>query len=722
MRKLVAVVLFALLLPCLSLADEGMWMPHQISGIDQSMLRSMGLTLSPDEIYSESGDCLAKAVIRLGGGTATFVSDRGLIITNHHVAFAAIHSSSSVQSNLMRDGFVAKTTSEEIPAKGYDAYVLKGYRDVTDKITTGISDKTTAKQRFEIIEKNTKQVLAEAESSGDIRAEVVSAFAGLKYYLFTYLHLIDIRTVYVPPGAVGNYGGEVDNWMWPRHTGDFAFMRAYVGPDGNPAPYSKDNVPYKPEKYLPLSSEGVKTGDLVMIMGYPYRTERYLSAVEAEDTVVYQIPTKLHYLHSMYKIMHQESSKDEKAALVLAGSIVRIQNYMKKYEGVGEGLARGRYLDHIRNREQRIADSLNDPERTSFLDAAAAIERFYDRHYNSYKRKALILDWMTYFVQGLQGAVTINKWSLEKTKDDLSREPEYMDRNIPELKKRLEAIQYRMHAPTDRMVLGYFIGEALALPKGQRIRFIDKQLATKPGAPIDKEQIDQFVTALYADSKITENDQRLAMFGEDRKTLLARNDSLIAFADGLEEELEEIRTLEKTFDGAKAKLRPAYLRGVIAAGNGNAYPDANYTMRWSYGAVKGYQPRDAVEYLPQTTGSGLLEKNTGHEPFNLPQPVLDALQSRDFGRYYDKNLNDLPICYLTTNDATGGNSGSASINGKGEITGLIFDTTYESVSSDYMYSDATSRAIHVDIRYVLFVLDRVYHIDNVLEELDISGN
>lgn len=720
-RASMLLILTVVLLASLALADEGMWMLHQIRDLNIEELKALGLELAPEEIFDNQAPCLAKAVVNLGGGTATFVSPDGLLLTNHHVAFAALQRQASVADNFIRDGFWAKTRSREVPAKGYLVLVLHSYEEVTDSVLKGVTERMTPLRRYQAIEKNIKALIEACEKGTTLRCEVAAAFEGLRYDLFRYTMIRDVRVVYAPPEMIGSFGGEIDNWMWPRHAGDFAFMRAYVAPDGVPAEYDENNVPYRPETWLPLSTRGLQEGQFTMVMGNPYSTERYRSSFATEDTVRDKMPWKLDIIYRMIAQTARSQKQSEEVKIILASRMGRLQNYQKYLQGVLAGLQRVNLPEQKRQKEEKALQALtgSPKKQKAFKRTLADLSKLYEEEYAAFKQKELVLDWMTYFVLMPRFAVTINKLSLERQKPDLEREPDYMERNLPLMKTKLKTLQQELHIPNDKQYFLLFIQEALKLPPGQRIQTIDQALDAGPDKMPASTAIEAWIDELYQGSNLAEEKTRLAMFDMDRDFLLETNDSLIAFAVQLEKELQEVRDRQKAFEGALSRLRPKYIQGLLAGSPGPAYPDANGTMRFSHGRVKGYSPRDAVNYHWMTSASGILEKHTGQEPFDTPEPLRKAIADRDYGPYLDAALNDVPVDFLDTNDTTGGNSGSAVLNGKGEIVGLLFDGNFEAMTSDYTFHKTLTRSISVDIRYVLFVLDKVYHVENVLKELTI---
>ncbi|HEX9916949.1 MAG TPA: S46 family peptidase [candidate division Zixibacteria bacterium] len=711
-------VLFILgLFFAICLADEGMWMLDSIDKLPWSKMREMGLKLSPKDVYNPKGDGIARAIVNVAGASGSFVSPEGLIVTNHHVAFSAIQRQSKPGQNYLKEGFHAKTKAEEIPAIGYNVYVTLSMDEITDKVLVAVDDRMDDLERYKAIEKRTKQIIDEAEAAKDVKCEVVSVYGGMQYYLFTYFKIKDVRIVYVPPLSIGEYGGEIDNWMWPRHTGDFSFLRAYVAGDGKSADYSPDNVPYRPEIYLKVSSAGIKEGDFAMMIGFPGWTARYSSSFSVEDMQNYYYFVDIGIREDLIKIMEQSSQEDSSVALRLSSKIKGIYNYLKKNQGVLEGFEKSKVLEHKREEERNLAQYLKENPQLDqkYGDVLPSLEKLYEDH-KTYRDKDFILSWMISYCDFLGLASTINKWSIEKQKQDMEREPEYMDREIPQTRKNLENAQINLVPSCDKKILAYFLKKAHELPPGQKIEVVEKLFENKKGSPQDQ-VISDFVSYLYANTKIGTLQERMKMFDMTQEELEKLVDPFIDFARELEKEREVLKEKDKRFNGALSKLEPKLIQAYAEWKKGLTYPDANGTIRFNYGTVQGYIPGDAVFYKWITILTGVMQKNTGKEPFEVPIQLEEIYQKKDFGKYFDKSIGDVPVNFLTTNDGTNGNSGSPIMNGKGELIGLTFDGNYESMAADYEFEEEINRSINVDIRYVLFILDKVYHIENVLGEL-----
>jgi hypothetical protein len=700
-----------------ALADEGMWMLHQIGELDQAQLRKMGLQLKPEEIWStKTNSGLASAVVSLGGCSASFVSPDGLVATNHHCAFGAVQLNSTPDHDYITNGFIAKARGEELEARGSRVYVFKGYDDVSTSMTSVLRAEMKPEERTKALEMKEKELIASCEASG-LRCRLASMYGGLKYYLFRTLELRDVRIVYVPPRAIGEYGGEVDNWMWPRHTGDISFLRAYVGKDGKPADFSADNVPYKPERFLKVAQGNLHAGDFTMIMGYPGRTFRYrIGASVAEDTE-FNYPSRIAMTKDVIDILEKESKRGKDVEIKLSGNLKGLYNGYKNNEGMLEGLRKSDLAGRKKAMESDLttwiqADAVRARNYGDVLPKMAALvaERRATRD------RDMALGQLAGGRGGMLGtAIGLVRWTAERAKPDLEREPGYQDRDERQRRQGLERMQRTLDVQADRAVLRYGLKRAAALPADQRIPSVDAALAAT--AKSGDEAVDALLEKLYAGTKLADQGTRLAMMGMTNNALLATGDPMIAFAAELRKDLQVNEDTAKRYEGEMITLAPRLSQALAEWHKGPIYPDANSTLRFTYATVKGYTPRDGVVYTPFTTLAGVVAKHTGEEPFNCPKRLLDAAAAGHLGRYVDPAIGDVPACFLSTNDITGGNSGSPIMNGKGELVGLAFDGDYESMTSDYQFSNELSRTINVDIRYVMWLLDYVDHAHNVLHEL-----
>lgn len=700
-------------------AEQGMWPLYDLDKLPFDSMKTAGLTLGPAQIYDPQGNGLSNAVINLSGGTASFLSADGLIITNHHVAFDAVQKQSTLEHNYLREGFYAAAREQEIPAPGYEVSVILETKDVTAQVLKGIGDDVTGRKRHDAVEMAIKRIVRQAEKGREVKCRVATMFGGAQYIIYTFFRIRDIRLVYAPPAAIGNFGGDIDNWMWPRHTGDFSFLRAYVGPDGKPAEYSTANVPYHPKVWLPVSSAGVREGDFTMMIGFPGVTHRYTYASDVADLFGYYYPQSIKVYHDCLAIMEEAAATDSVVALRLESRIKGMNNFYKKYQGMMEGYRRSDVLAKKQAQERQL---------TAFIDGRPELVNKYGHVLPALDsltgaklatgEKDFLMGWFSYVGQLFANTRKIYKWSQEQEKKDIDREEGYQDRDSLSIRKGLENLQINLVPAVDKQLFRYLLLTALALPDGQKMEVIEKICAG--ATPADREKtLDEYLDTLYAKTKMADKDARLAMFGKKRGELERSTDPFMRLAIALTPEFDAYDARQKQFGGESDRLQPLLIQAYREWKQGKLFPDANGTQRFNYGAVAGYNPRDAVSYKYMTTLTGVMEKETGREPFIVPEKLKQAYADKDFGRYVDPASDDIPVCFVTCNSGTNGNSGSPVINGKGELVGVDFDTDYEGLSADYLHNPDLARAVVVDVRYVLFLVDKVYHLDGLLKEMTI---
>jgi len=690
-----------------------MWMPHQMKGLK---LKTKGLKMNPGDLYREDGTGLMSAVVHLGGGTGEFVSRDGLILTNHHVAFGALQRAATKEKDYIQEGFIAWTKKEEIPAQGYIADVLLGYEEVTEKIMSAIKPDMTYREKYEAIDKVKKKLIAEAEKEGeDIRARVAAMYSGNQYYLFRFKRIKDIRIVYAPPRDLGNFGGDVDNWMWPRHTCDFSFLRAYVSPENKGVDYSKDNVPYQPKSVLKISTKGFKEGDFSFVMGYPGRTYRNSTLAELRFDLR-NMKERMEMYKEVIAFFEQAGKDDREVQIKYAGLIKGLNNGLKNYEGKFEGIDRINLLEIKEGQEKDFLEWVKGkPVREELYgDVLEDISVFMEK-YAAFERRNTLLGRMVSSSFGsalLSQAYTIFRTVEEKEKPDMERESAYQDRNIPLIKMRIHLADRGYDLETDRAFLKHQLKKLKDYPAEQIPEALKGLISKKNG-----KEIDAFVDHLYDSTLLADTEKRLELIDMKREDLMKFGDPLIQLASEMEKEMKALREREKALGQERQELRKVYLSGLLEKEEGRIAPDANSTIRFTYGFIEGYSPRDAVYYKPQTTLSGVIEKDSGEFPFHVPEKIKELYEGKDYGRYEDKKLNDIPACFLNTTSVTGGNSGSPTLNARGEQIGIIFDMTYESVTADYYEVPELQRTISVDIRYVLFVTEKFSGADHIIKEL-----
>lgn len=700
-----------------ALADEGMWMLNQLPA---EALHKAGLQLKTSDIYTPGGASLAQAVCMLGA-TGEFVSPEGLILTNHHVAFGAIQFNSTAQNNYLENGFTANSLQEELRSPNSTCSVLQDIRDVTAEIRSALRDDMTPLERHDAIDRKSKELVKAAEAAAPgCDCRLATMFDGMSYYIYTYLRLRDVRLVYAPPNAIGNYGGEIDNWEWPRHTGDFALLRAYTGPDGKPADYSPANVPYRPKAWLTIAKQGVAEGDYIMVIGYPGRTMRYRLAMDVEFALKTSYPYRVKLFQSMMRLLEDAGKDDPELAVRMASKIKRLANTMKNNQGMIDGLAKNGLVEQKRRQEAAIDAWLeaHPAEASRFAPVREELTAVLKDQQRWFQHD-MLLGYSGMASDTLGFANTVYRWSREREKPDLEREAAYMDRNQAQARGRLQFAQRNYHAPTDEKMLTLYLRELDSLPEGTRVTALDKALE-KYAPQSHEDAIPRLARDLVAGTRLGNEAERMKMFAMKKDELLALHDPCVDFIAALSGEIDAMNDREKALDGALSRLNPLWIELLGLYSGKPLYPDANSSLRLTYGKVVGYSPRDAVWYKPFTTLAGVLEKNTGAEPFNCPEKLFQLHAARDFDGYADPKLKDVPVDFLGDTDITGGNSGSPVLNARGQLVGIAFDGNYESMTSDWQFDPPLSRTLSVDIRYVLFVLDKFSKAQRILNELTIK--
>ena len=702
-----------------AVADEGMWMLHQMAMLNRAELKAMGLEMTPDQLWNPAtGEGLASATVSIGGCSASFVSPQGLIATNHHCAFRAIQSNSSPENDYIRDGFLAHSFEEELEATEYRTFVFLGYEEVTRQITGGLAATLAPEERVEQIERRQKELTAACEADGT-RCRVAEMFGGRNYYLFRTLELRDVRLVHAPPRSVGEYGGETDNWMWPRHTGDYSFLRAYIGPDGMPADFSPDNVPYQPKRWLTVAQAPLREGDFVMILGYPGRTMRYRPATAVAQDTEFGYPERITLLREWIDILEERGRTSREVEIKLASRMRGLQNGYKNSQGMLEGLQRFGLAHRKLAQEKALADwiAADSGRRAAYGGVLPAINELVAGQ-GATRERDLLLGLLSRGSSLLSAAITIERWADERGKEDLDRKAGFQDRDALNVRQRLSMIQRDLDMETERALLTHFFNRALALPANQRIGAVDAVVAVtgRSGQPA----VEAAVQTLLGGTALGRADRRLALLESSHRDLLAAGDPLIKFAAALRVDTDAMDAASRRVEGAMNLLMPRMFNAMEAWQERPLYPDANSTLRFTYATVTGYSPRDGVLYLPFTTLKGVVAKNTGEEPFDAPLALLQAAARPTHPSYLDEILGDVPSCFTSTNDITGGNSGSPVMNGRGELVGLAFDGNYEAMTSDFLFDSDLSRTISVDARYMLWVMDYVDRAHNLMREMGIE--
>ncbi|MAW90680.1 MAG: dipeptidyl-peptidase 7 [Altererythrobacter sp.] len=718
MRKITTV---AALLACVAsaplAAKEGMFTPQQLPEIADD-LRATGLELDPEALSDLTGFPMG-AIVSLGGCSASFVSPEGLVVTNHHCARGSVQYNSTAENNFLENGFLAKTMGDEVPAApGSRIYVTTALTDVTDRVRAG-TDALSPTERYDTVEQRLKDITAECEEKAGYRCQVASFYGGAEYTLIERLEVRDVRLVYAPADSVGKYGGDIDNWMWPRHTGDFSFYRAYVAPDGSAADYAEENVPYQPEHHLKVSASGLDEGDFVMVAGYPGSTSRYALLAEVENTFGWNYPTFQNLLTEWIGTIEDAAPAGSDARVKYESRLAGLNNYEKNLRGQIDGARRVGLVERRREREAELARWIAaDPSRANYGTAIAQLSALAQES----AQAARTSFWYGNATrpQLLGAAQRLYRLSKEREKPNAQRESGYQDRDLTFFRQGLQALDRRYDPTVDKAEWLLFLNGYIQQPAAERVPTFDKALGLT--AQTTAADLPGLLDSYYANTTLGDTETRLALMEADPATFEASDDPFIKLAVALYDYDRGLEDAAEERAGRSLALRPAYMDAITQWQRSEGqltYPDANSTLRITYGNVMGGSPFDGMEYLPFTTLEGITQKDTGKEPFNAPQRELDLIEAKDYGKYQLNSIDSVPVNFMSDLDVTGGNSGSATLNAKGQLVGLLFDGTFESVNSDWDFDPRTTRSIHVDSRYMLWVMDKVDGADGLIEEMDI---
>ncbi len=711
MKKILIVLAGLMLATTTVKADEGMWLPLFVKRLNYVDMQKQGLQLTPEEIYDVNNASLKDAIVRLGRGfcTGEIISDQGLMLTNHHCGYGVIQEKSTEENNYLDDGFWAMKKSDELPA-GFSVSFLVRMEDVSEAVNAALNEEMTLEERNKAIKMVADSLEEDAKGDSDYDVNVRSFYEGNEFYLFVYETFPDVRLVGAPPSSVGKYGGDTDNWMWPRHTGDFTLFRVYADKDNNPAEYSEENVPYTPKHYLPISLKGVEEGDFSMIFGYPGSTDRYLTSAGIQYELETRQPSYVKLRRQVLDIYEAEMAESDKVRLQYASKHASISNYWKYFKGQSAGLKRLKVYDKKKATEDQLAAWIEE-------DA---------------KRKELYTGVLDGFEKGYANLTEVNKIAIYLNEAIFRTEAIRYSRAFSNLKKLLEGDdEEAIKAEVERLKAG------LDAHYKDYSKVIDEQvfatMLMNYHDDIDESMQPKEVKDMIA--KYKGNYEKLAADAFE-KTIFADKEKTAAFL-----EKPKAKTIEKdpiyqvmraVFNHYMSEVRPTivaeneglsrskrlFVKGLRAMNADKTYaPDANSTMRFTYGQVKSYHPRDAVKYDFVTTAEGILEKEDPSDfEFIVPEKLKTLIKNKDYGQYADEN-GDLIVNFISNNDITGGNSGSPMINGNGELIGTAFDGNWEAMSGDIAFETELQRTIGVDIRYTLFIIDKYAGASHLIEEM-----
>ncbi|MEM9557511.1 MAG: S46 family peptidase [Acidobacteriota bacterium] len=692
----------------------GKWTPEQLLELDPARLCALGLELDPRSLWNPDEGGLLEAVVQLNEASAGFVSEEGLILTNQHCAFDVLQEHSSSDQNLIAEGFLAASRSDELVGTATRATVPHRFLDVTAEIEEAARGAADDYARYQAIDRKKKELVAASETSGSRRCRVVVYDDGVRYVLVEALEFRDVRLVYAPPRGVGEYGGNVDTWTWPRHTGDFALLRVYADSANLPAPPAAENRPYRPRRHLDVAQSGVRDGDFVMVAGYPGVTYRSRLAEEMAARTEDDLPRRVRLYSEWRDILGASSAEDEEAALRLAGRLKRLIGAEKNLRGKVRGIARGDMLRRKRELEGQVLAWVAENEEHR---AAAAAHEELSAGIRDERRMHgegdLLLQQLFHGPQDLMAAVRLTRWAQEREKPDAERRERYQERHREMLWRSEVYAQKRLHPPTERRLLE----DLLRRMRDAGISAVLSLLRGRDPADAVRGAVDHLLDG----TRIHDLSERLKMFDESVEELRARCDPLVDFAFGLNQDLLDMVRRHDAWVGAVSRLRPVWRRALQAYLGQPLAPDANGTLRVSLAHVRGYRPRDGVWMEPRTRLAGVLEKHTGEEPFDAPDLVRAGAPEAPRSRWADPELGDVPVCFLATGDTTKGNSGSPVLNGRGELVGVNFSRVWENVANDFGYDPEVSRNVCVDVRYLLWLVEKTPGSAALLAELGVGG-
>lgn len=691
--------------------DEGMF---PLSDIRKLNLNEKGLKISIDELYNPNGVSLVDALVRIGGCTGSFVSEEGLIITNHHCVFGAVQKASTVENNYLENGFVAYSREEEIPAEGLTVRITISYEDVSNEVLSAAESVDDVSKRSKAISDKISEIVKREEAKdSSIKAVVSEMFVGEQYVLFRYKTINDIRLVYVPPRTIGEFGGESDNWVWPRHTGDFSFVRAYVAPDGSPAKYSKDNVPFKPKKFLKVNPNGIDEEDFVFILGYPGRTFKNMPARFVEYHYKYQLPYVQSFFAWLINLYTKRGENDPEFALNISSTIKSLANTEKNYRGKLQGIRKLNLINKKFEEEKQLQNFIQSKNqlKTKYGNLLSEIDDLYKDTFES-GRRMFVLNFMRNFVSYYRLADLFVDYKTEMTKDENDRKPNYKNENKDKLLSEITNIYKNIKYDLEPQILKKIFSDASSFEELNNI---------EPFANFrDAENKDEYILNLFDKTFISDKDKFLDNLFNRDLSLDSIDDEFITIA----KKLSELRSQEQ----AKQQVRDSKANIILAKFNEvkrlwlnkNFIPDANSTLRLTFGYVRGYSPKDATYYSPISSLKGMIEKSFEGGDYRIYEKIKELYDKKDFGSFIHPKLKEVPVAFIYNTDTSGGNSGSPIMDAYGRLVGVNFDRCFEATINDYAWSESYSRSIGVDIRFVLWVVQKIGKADFLLREMNIN--
>ena len=711
MKKLIiCFIVAAFALP--AQADEGMWFLMHIERLNHRDMQKMGLQLTPEEIYSVNNASLKDAIVQFGGGcTAEIISDKGLVLTNHHCGYGAIAGLSTAKDDYLNNGFWAKTLKDEIKPKSLSVRFFVRMDDVSERMLLQVNDQMTEAEREAALNREMAKIEQENSEDGRYTVSVKSFYNGNEFYYFVYQDYTDVRLVGTPPKDIGKFGGDTDNWEWPRHTGDFALFRVYADKDGNPAEYSEDNIPLKPKYHLTTSLKGFEEDDFAMILGYPGRTNRWMPGAGIEQNVNYAYPAWVEASRTSMDVLEKYMAMDEQVSLDYASSYAGIANYWKNRQGMIDALkqhetAKTKYAD-----EKSFQKWASKKKNREYADVMPIINDYYKKTNESSSNT----NYMSLLLRTRMATVP---YRLGKSIEYYLEQNEAKQAELrPKLEEEIETLYKGVHIPLEKEMLASQL--SLYSKKAKNITPIVPEIAANNNTV---EAWSKYVDTAFKNS-IFESKQKLNEFMANPDAEVLKTDPLFELSSDLLTKYRYKSDEEKQWENDFQRAYRLMVQGMrVQNPDKKYYPDANSTLRLTYGKVVSLPADDRndakVNYY--TTLKGTVAKyQPGDAEFDMPQKLIDLYEKKDFGQYADKD-GHLPVNFLTNNDITGGNSGSPVLNGKGELIGLAFDGNIEAMAGDVIFDDELQRCINVDIRYVLFLIDKFAGATHIIDELTLA--
>jgi len=722
MQRLIVSLALIFCLPLGSIADEGMWLPSQIKKLMlYEQMKELGLELSPEDIYDINNASIKDAIVSFGGFcTGEIISPQGLLLTNHHCAYDVVQGLSSLENDYLSNGFWAMSRDEELPAGDLYVRFLVRMEDVTDRFQEALSDNMNAQQRQSVIAELSNQIQEDAQTETGYDASVKSFYSGNEFYLFLYETYRDVRLVGMPPESIGKFGGDTDNWMWPRHTGDFSLFRVYAAPDGSPASYSEDNVPLEPRHHLPVSLDGVQQGDFSMVFGFPGSTDRFLTSYGVQMQLDLNNPTRVDIRDRRLKIIKGDMEGDPQIRIKYTSKYARVSNYWKYFIGQSQGLKNLNIVEEKQQLEQEFADWIAEmpQERAMYDTVLQNIANAYDQ-LEEVQKSYLYLTEAVYGTEILPFAYrfTALEKMLQQEEMDEAAEAK-LDELIGSLQLDAKEFFEDYNSSTDQKVFA-------ALLKMYYENVPEDQL---PGVfeRVDEQydgNFERWAAELFQESLFTDQSRLMGFLQDPTVEALNSDPAYTAMQSFMNNYYQNLAPTLRAAYGDLENNNRLFVHGLREMNpDREYYPDANSTMRLTFGTVQPYEPRDGVLYQYYTTLEGVMEKmDPDDDEFEVPDKLVDLYEKKDYGRYAMED-NTLPVCFISNNDITGGNSGSPVINGKGYLIGTAFDGNWEAMSGDIAFEDKLQRCINVDIRYTLFIIDKFAGAGYLIDEMTLVQN